>query len=117
MAMHSSSVRVRPAIGARSVAGGGAACAGARSVENRTRRHARETLGRENRFIRPLRISRRWTGGGWPVYTFFLVIVSLTNQNRATGGARGISATQYSVDATARSWRERRHGGTARSGE
>src|SRR5437870_11417115 len=81
MAMHSSSVRVRPAIGARSVAGGGAACAGARSVENRTRRHARETLGRENRFIRPLRISRRWTGGGWPVYTFFLVIMAFTNHN------------------------------------
>src|SRR2546430_17406310 len=73
MAMHSSSVRVRPAIGARSVAGGGAACAGARSVENRTRRHARETLGRENRFIRPLRISRRWTGGGMSGDTLFFV--------------------------------------------
>src|SRR5438445_5720096 len=86
MAMHSSSVRVRPAMGARSVAG--AACARAHSAETKTtRKNARETL-RRGTLIWALRISRRWTGRGWPVYTFSLDDLEML-------GARVAVTTRY----------------------
>src|SRR5712691_1588477 len=78
MAMHSSSVRMRPAIGARSVDGGAAVCAKG-WVGRRTRTTTRETPRRKG-FIRPREyhggeevVDDRWTPFSLTPATFCVV--------------------------------------------